>query len=208
MPDSSSSKKEQLRQVILPVAAEAFLLHGIKAVRMDDIASTLKISKRTLYETYSNKKELFLDSMRVVIEANHKHMLEFAASHDSVMDVLIEFFRSQIESYSHINPVFFEDVQRNPDLMESIRAMHVHSEQNGVMFCQRGVKEGYFRANVNYELLLHLNSDLSQMIRMSGSYQKYEMAEFFYSYVCTVLRGVCTEKGLKRIDDFISRLNH
>ncbi len=49
---SQTNRHRHLKQQILPVARKAFSLHGIKAVKMDDIASTMKISKRTLYETY------------------------------------------------------------------------------------------------------------------------------------------------------------
>ena len=42
-----------LKERILTVAMQAFKQHGIRNVRMDDIATTLAISKRTIYETYS-----------------------------------------------------------------------------------------------------------------------------------------------------------
>ena len=40
--------RQKLKGRILKVAATLFHQHGIKQVKMDDIASDLKISKRTL----------------------------------------------------------------------------------------------------------------------------------------------------------------
>lgn len=44
------SNREELKMRIVDTAAKAFKRLGIKAVHMDDIAGSLSISKRTLYE--------------------------------------------------------------------------------------------------------------------------------------------------------------
>ena len=51
----------ELPAKIMHVAMREFRRCGVKAVKMDDIASRLSISKRTLYEIFSNKEELLLD---------------------------------------------------------------------------------------------------------------------------------------------------
>ena len=43
---------------ILEVACKLYYQQGIKSVSMDDIAESLSISKKTLYNTVSNKNEL------------------------------------------------------------------------------------------------------------------------------------------------------
>ena len=50
--------KKLIRMQVIKAAAEAFSQKGIKNVRMDDIASSLSISKRTLYELFADKEEL------------------------------------------------------------------------------------------------------------------------------------------------------
>ena len=42
---------------------EMFATQGIKAVRMDDIARSLGVSKRTLYEQFGDKQGLLLLAM-------------------------------------------------------------------------------------------------------------------------------------------------
>ena len=58
---SQTCYKLELRNRILKAAMTEFLHKGVKSVKMDDIANTLAISKRTLYEIYSNKEELLLE---------------------------------------------------------------------------------------------------------------------------------------------------
>ena len=44
------------RELIVEQAAKMFVNQGVKAVRMDDIAHELSISKRTLYELFGDKE--------------------------------------------------------------------------------------------------------------------------------------------------------
>ena len=53
-----SAYKQSLRSKIIETALKAFRAHGIRAVTMDDVATELKISKRTLYEIFGNKEEV------------------------------------------------------------------------------------------------------------------------------------------------------
>ena len=49
--------RQELKGKILQTAMEEFTQKGVRAVKMDDIATRLSISKRTLYEIYSNKED-------------------------------------------------------------------------------------------------------------------------------------------------------
>ena len=44
------------RDYIIDKATEMFVSQGIKSVRMDDIAQSLGVSKRTLYEMFGDKE--------------------------------------------------------------------------------------------------------------------------------------------------------
>ena len=52
--------RQELSENILHTALKLFWKKGIKAVKMDDIAAQMSISKRTLYELYRNKEVLLL----------------------------------------------------------------------------------------------------------------------------------------------------
>ena len=48
----TTAYKKALKGRIMETAMKAFAERGVKAVKMDDIAQMLSISKRTLYEIY------------------------------------------------------------------------------------------------------------------------------------------------------------
>lgn len=56
--------REELKLRVVETASKSFMTLGIKAVHMDDIASSLSISKRTLYELFGDKEELLLEVFR------------------------------------------------------------------------------------------------------------------------------------------------
>lgn len=68
---------------------------------MDDIASTMKISKRTLYETYQNKEELLFDVLVDSYKEWETKMELFAKQTDDIMDLLLEFLRLHTEMYAN-----------------------------------------------------------------------------------------------------------
>ena len=59
------SNTAENKKAIIMTALRLFLKKGIRAVRMDDIANEMGISKRTLYELFENKEELLLSGNEV-----------------------------------------------------------------------------------------------------------------------------------------------
>ena len=196
-------RRQQLKATILPMAREAFRLHGIRAVKMDDLASSLKMSKRTLYETYQNKEALLIDVLRLSMEEHHAVMREFKLHNNDVMDLIIEHFRIQTENYAETNPLFFKDLKFYPDLTDKFRDIEKYNEDRTMEVFARGIEEGYFRSEVNYEFISKVGRQFSIIFRTQEEYAMYDMREIFVSFVCTLLRGICTEKGIAKLDSFL-----
>lgn len=71
-----ASQRVELRERIITAATEAFTSKGIKSITMDDIAAALGISKRTLYEVFSDKESL----LKVHTEGTGRQRQVFAES--------------------------------------------------------------------------------------------------------------------------------
>lgn len=196
-------RRQQLKAIILPKAREAFRLHGIRAVRMDDLASSLKMSKRTLYETYQNKEALLIDVLRMSMDEHHAMIEEFMANNDDVMDLIIEHFRIQTDTFTVTNPLFFKDLKFYPNLTDAFMNEQRNSQRETMDVFVRGVEEGYFRPEVNYDLINRIGRQCMLVFRTQSEYDEYDMHEVFVSFVCSLLRGICTEKGIAKIDTFL-----
>lgn len=99
--------REGLKQKILYTAMSLFKEKGIKAVRMDDIATKMVISKRTLYEIYSNKEDLLYECIKNDNEILMKKIADYASMAENEMAVVAFFIRTKLKDLGSINPLFF-----------------------------------------------------------------------------------------------------
>ena len=83
--------KRGLREVILKTAMKAFAEKGIRAVKMDDIAESLAISKRTMYEIYATKEELLYEGVKAFREKRKEKFMELAKEKD-LMEILLKVY--------------------------------------------------------------------------------------------------------------------
>lgn len=105
--------RKELKGKILKTAMEQFLLHGIKKIKMDDIAKILGISKRTLYEIYQDKEQLLYEGLLETEEHIDAYLLNYAqGGKRNAVEILMESYYIQVDAFSHINPQFFIDIPK------------------------------------------------------------------------------------------------
>lgn len=191
--------RQSLKSKILETAKMAFLTRGIKAVKMDDIASSLSISKRTIYEIYGDKESLLFACIRDGYEKRQAFLRDFS-EHHNVMEIVFEVYRHKVEDLQTVHYSFYEDVSLYPQVMEYIEKMHLNSQHFFISFMQRGVKEGFFRKEVNYELISKMFDSIGRYVAQEGLYAQYPFDELLSNLMLVPLRGLCTAKGIKILD--------
>ena len=60
-----NNSKKEIQENIISTALSLFIEHGIKEVKMDDIATRLSISKRTIYEIFKDKEQLLFEALKL-----------------------------------------------------------------------------------------------------------------------------------------------
>ena len=93
-----------LQHRVVEKAMSLFKERGIKAVKMDDIAASLSISKRTLYELYENKEQLLLEGISLQISSNHSNLEHFAQTASNEMEIVIYVIKRKLEELGSVNP--------------------------------------------------------------------------------------------------------
>ena len=198
-----SDYKLNLKERIPDVALQLFTERGINSVRMDDVAQTMGISKRTIYELYDKKEDLLFE---VVVKHFKQRMdrMEQAVSHCSnVMEILLEVYHMKVSDFKKTNPLFFTEMIRYPQLQVFLNEQNQAMRQHSLDFYQRGVEEGYFRADVNYRLAILLFDVMGQFIMEKELYRTYSIEEIFKNIVFVSIRGMCTQRGVQAIDKIL-----
>lgn len=196
--------RKMIRMQVIKAATEYFSEKGIKNVRMDDIASSLSISKRTLYELFSDKEELLVEVVRNHRDEEDEYMANVASKADNVLEVIIGFYEMTIDEFKHTSRYFFEDIKKYPKVVEFLEARRRENINSAMAFYQKGVEQGIFREDVNYRIVQEMIS--GQMDGLLKSLPACPLEEIFETLVFMHMRGISTEKGLKIVNDFLARL--
>jgi len=199
---NSTAYREELRRNILVVAMSLFKKNGVKSVKMDDIATEMGISKRTLYELYSNKADLLYECVRNDKQNLRKHLIEYAKTISNEMEILTYVFRLQANDLGETSPAFFTDISKYEKTVEFLHRHKLRTKKNSQTFIESGIAHGYFREDVNYEILDRLGDAAMDHIMSSKIYRLYPLKEIFRTVMIIFSRTCCTEKG----QQFMQRL--
>lgn len=195
------------RDYIIKGATSLFLEQGIKAVRMDDIAQSLSISKRTLYEMFADKRELLACCLEYYFEEADKYMaIRTSDAADIVEEIVISL--NEFINISERDRIFTHSARKfYPEVFEPIhRKRQAKARQLLQRILTQGVKEEVFVPSINIDLTIAMFSMMvsgiaqgfGQIALPTGVTMKdsmeYIMENFF--------RGLSTEKGLQLMDKY------
>ncbi len=194
-----------LRERILDHAMQDFANHGIRSVRMDDIAKSLGVSKRTVYEIFGDKEAMLFEGLKIYEERKRTYLQHYAEEngHHSI-DIILEAYRMKVEEVRAVNPSFYTDLMKYPKLVDYMKQRQAQARDGYLKFMQRGVKEGYLRPDINYEMIPLMFEAIGQYVLSNQLLQKYSVEELFSNYFLIALRGLCTSKGQIIIDEVMS----
>lgn len=197
---TTTEYKKALRQRIIDAAMQCFMQKGIKAVRMDDIANELSISKRTLYEIFQNKEDLLFEGVKNATEQQRQSMLVYSQQHNDVMQIILHFYVLKIRELDTVNPLFFTEINKYDKVRNYLQERHEEQRKNTNKFFMRGVEEGYFLPQLNYDIVTRLGDASMEYVMSTKMYKEYSLQELFKNFVSVLLRGYCTEKGQRLLE--------
>ena len=152
------AETEELRQKIVLAANELFIKYGIRSVTMDDIARHLGMSKKTIYQSFNDKDEIVSMGTQLHCDMWAKRADEISADSSNAIEELLKFsvvFREQMKK---MNPNMMFDLFKyhRASWEEWIRYKREVIKQKIVETIDRGMKEGYFRKDLNTDILATL----------------------------------------------------
>lgn len=170
---------------------------------MDDIAASLGISKRTLYEVFADKESLLEECILKGQQEGDEFIREVLDTSNNVLEVLLRCYQWSIEKFHATNKKFFEDIKKYPKAYELMKSNRSRSSEDTVRFFKQGVKQGIFRSDVNFAIVNLLVRDQLDLLMNSDICHEYSFIEVYESIMFTFLRGVSTEEGGRMLEDFI-----
>jgi len=190
------------REKIQLGAYELFKTKGFKSVTMDEIAKTLQISKRTIYENFDDKHELIRTIVENEIRDNAKRFTEVIENEENIYESLEKLGRIQRESIRTSSPKLYSDLEKYySSILENIEELFYNTRRNVVhTIIQRGIKCGFLAKNFDTNVMqLVIENAMDFSINMVKTKKATEFKA--HAPIIIVLRGISTEKGVKYIDE-------
>lgn len=192
--------------------SQMVLALGVKSVRMDDVAGSLGMSKRTLYEMFGDKEELLSQSMIHLIRQRKRCLSKQLAYCNNMLEVLLE----SVRRLSNLGPV--QDMEKRlaynlkkfyPAVYDRVKREHTEQGIADLQYAlDKCMEEGYLDPNVDIELMARLFLSTSGILFTEDNIivpDGVSREEAIGAMTVNFLRGLSSEKGLKIIDELLAR---
>lgn len=204
LPKRSRRKdREVLRREIIEVAHKTFTSNGIKNVRMDDLASSMGISKRTLYEIFTDKETLLIEIFWYIRKERDIYLSNVMEREGSVIAVMFALYERELTELSSLHYNFFADLQKYPRLLELFKQIPTDYISNAYSYFTKGVEQGIFRDDINFEIVLRIMNMHKELMLYSDLNSRFSLVEVYTEIAKLHMRGITTEYGSQLFDNFL-----
>ena len=196
------------RNRIIEGAAELFRSYGIKTVTMDSLASHLGISKRTIYEVFSDKDELLKGVFKLMAEKQKELVKKVLDDSDNAIVAIFTLLRISRDHFQNMSPAFQADMKRFHQLfsMNKNDKFEMPDYKNNQQLFERGIKEKLFRKDINPDLVNRCFDSLGRSIMNNDLYpfDQFSRHDVIGNVLINYLRGISTTQG----QELINSLEH
>ncbi len=195
-----------IREKIIVGAGKLFTEKGIRLVTMDMIAQNLGISKRTIYENFTDKDELLSNFLQFAFEGHRKKAIEILSVSENVIEAMFNYGLFNHNEMNKINPLFFEDIKKyHADVFLNVmKKGELKNQDLTFTILKRGQSEEIFIADLDLEIANRFIHNALQFCQKEGEEEKHKNEKVWNSAIMPYLRGICTDSGLKLLTKFLN----
>jgi AcrR family transcriptional regulator len=192
------------RDRIIEGAAELFRTYGIKSVTMDSLATHLGMSKRTIYEVFSDKDELLIGVLKWMAEKQRELVKKVLGDSENSIVAIFKLLEINMTHFQDMSPAFQADIKKyhHEVLINKADKCEMPDYRSNIQLIERGVKEKLFRKEINPDLV---NRCLYSLVRSLMDQDLYPFEQFARREVVknvfiNYLRGISTKEGIELIN--------
>ena len=189
-----------MKSRILDKGTELFFRYGVKTVTMDAIAHELGISKKTIYQHFPDKDTMVFDVVKTFIEQDNAKWDELDRLYSNVIEKIFKSFEMTKDLFTQMNPRLLYEIQKY--FPKAYQLFVEHGEkcinENLIADFKKGAQFGYFRNDIDFELLARLRMAEVNLAFNPDFYpnNKLPLYETQLVMLDIFMRGILTEKGL------------
>ncbi len=191
------------KQRILLKAEELYMRFGIRSVSMDDIATHLGMSKKTLYQYFADKDDLVDAVVDGHIKGIQMDCLDCRKEANDAIHEVFNMMERIIEEFSNMNPMLLHDLEKFH--FKAYQRFREHKDKFLLQIIRNniewGIKNELYRSDINVDVMSKFRIE-SMMIPFNVTIfppGKYNLAANSQLIIENFVYGLATIKGHKLI---------
>jgi TetR/AcrR family transcriptional regulator, cholesterol catabolism regulator len=190
-----------------------YMRYGIRSITMDEIASQLGISKKTIYQFFTDKDEMVEAVVDQEVKKSADECLHCKGIAENAVEEIFIAIDMTDELLKAMNPLIMYDLEKHhPKAFKKLRDhkyqfMYRMIKEN----LERGIKEELYRPEINIDVITKSRIESAFMGFSQDIFpqSKYKISEVASELAMFFLHGVTTTKGKKLIDKYSNeRIKH
>jgi AcrR family transcriptional regulator len=196
----------EVQERILHKSHELFMRYGLRTISMDEIATQLGISKKTIYQFYADKDALVEAVVNLEICENEKECICFKEqSHNAIHEVFLAMDKVQ-EMLKGMNPALLYELQKyHPKAF-----LLFNNHKQGFFYevnkqnILRGIAEEIYRSDVDADILARYRIACVFLVFEPSLFPNHHQNIYKVLWQTTehYLYGLATPKGKKLIEKY------
>ena len=201
---------KKMKYSITQKALTYFMQYGFKSFTMDDLANSLGISKKTLYEQFSSKNELVEATLDYALEMTCHQVDKFISGKGSVIENV---FRNQKEVQNLFNLSSSKPIwELKKYFPKTYERMDIEFAKSDACFIdkllEKGWEEGLFRKDINISFFKVFYSSVQRLRNFSDTFDEREFP--FWDTIYTIMeyffRIIVNEQGLQELEKTLKKI--
>lgn len=192
-----------MKDKIIHKSSELFLEYGFRSVTMDDIASELGVSKKTIYEYFKNKSRLIEEVAEFISdEIQHEINLVMQSKYDPIEEIF-EIKRCVLRRLKdEKSSPQFQMQKYYPEIFKRLRQNQVcKMDECCSNNLKRGIENGYYRRDLNELFVTRMYISGMLNLKSEALFQETKLTpkQLYEEFLSYHLRSIVTDEGLNRL---------
>ncbi len=197
---------------ILAEAERLFWKYGVRSVTMEDIARQLGISKKTIYQHFSDKEQILYQVIQDKTSRDQSEMACMAIETSNPIEEILSVLNLMRKNVDQVSPNLLIDIKRYyPQAFVLFRRFkEEHIMKSILENIQKGVSQGLYRSDINPVILARLRVEEIELAFDNDFFpmDQYSMHDIQFELMHHFVRGMLTEKGFTIYNQYVNQYNH
>jgi len=198
-----------MKERILSEAEQLFWRYGVRSVTMEDIARELGISKKTIYQHFSDKEDILYQVINQKIHADVSEIECSMQENDNPVEGLLMVLVLMEKSKAEVSPNLLVDIKRYYPKAFALFRKHIdqHLMKSILENIQNGMIQGLYRADINPTILARMRIEQIELAFNNEFFpaSQYAMLDIQRQLIHHFVRGMLTEKGFAIYNQYINK---